>query len=149
MTKYTPKFEDTSLPEDDEDYLEDGSPRFIAVGFRDWKSRAKKCKRKKQVFRIRLYGNPKCLLYCPVHWLLKHWSDRDKLEGPILEKVTGDTFQSQQTILRGPGLRTILGTACVKLQCSRHIDVAWADLFVIKNVGYWCSLDRAVLPRCN
>jgi hypothetical protein len=47
------------------------------------------------VFRIRLYGNPKCLLYCPVHWLLKHWSDRDKLEAPILEKITEDTFQSQ------------------------------------------------------
>jgi hypothetical protein len=98
-------------------YLEDGSPRFIAVGFGDWKSRAKKCKRKKQIFRILLYGNPKSLLYCPVHWLLKHWwSDRDKLEGPILEKITEDTFQSQlKMFFRGPGSRSVLGTACVEL----------------------------------
>jgi hypothetical protein len=93
------------IPEDEEDYLEDGSPRFIAVGFRDWKSLAKKCKRKKQVFRIRLYGNPKCLLYCPVHWHLKHWSDRDKLEGPILEIINEDTFLlDRQPVTPKPGV---------------------------------------------
>jgi hypothetical protein len=143
-TKYTPLMTNTSLPEEAQDYLEDGSPRYVTVGMTGWKGRTKKCKRHKRIYYIRIYGNPKNLRYCVVHWVTKHWEVERQCTGtfptgPIIRKLTERSFQSQlRKVFENAGLahcssHTLRRTAA---QWARRCQ---ADLFVIKNVGRWVS----------
>jgi hypothetical protein len=53
VTDYTPEFEDCQLPTEAKNYCEDGMPKFIILGMRDWKSRSPKCIRQQEVYKLR------------------------------------------------------------------------------------------------
>jgi hypothetical protein len=147
-TKHCPKIEDSYLPKDDDDYLDDGCPRFIVIGYRDWKSRNKKCKRKHPVYRVRLYSNPKCNLYCPVHWLLEHWKlcfGHKEMQGPLLKKLSEDQFRKQlSNVFERAGIGDCSGHS-LRRTAAQWARRCGADLYVIKNVGRWSSLDNLEL----
>jgi hypothetical protein len=148
VTTYLPKLEDCEMPRDDEDYYDDGLPRCIVAGFRDWKSRSKKCKSKHPVYKIRLYGNPKGFKYCPLHWIFEHWSRQASpdLGGPITKSMSEDWYNKRlkEVFQNTAGLENCTGHS-IRRTAAQWARRCGADLFVIKNVGRWASLDNLAL----
>lgn len=68
MTEYAPTLEDISLPAAAEMWDTDGLPKYINVGWRDWKSRKKSSKNK--LYNIMLWRNHLDPRFCPVTWLM-------------------------------------------------------------------------------
>ena len=112
--KYCPLYADCSYPTSPEDWLEDGTPAWIDLTRTDWKSRPKN--HKKAPYHIRIYHNPKNLRFCPVTWLLQHWSLRSEAE---LDTVGAAIFQKSTKTQYSSALK-VLFTAIGKSHYSTH-----------------------------
>jgi integrase len=146
VTDYTPEFEDCQLPTEAKNYCEDGMPKFIILGMRDWKSRSPKCIRQQEVYKLRLQMNPLSLDYCPVHWITLHWELRARkgkqLTGPIIKKLQDKTFKKNlKKLFVVAGIPSCSGHS-IRRTAAQWARRSGADLFTILNVGRWTSLEN-------
>jgi hypothetical protein len=149
LGEYCPLIEDCEFPYDIANYREDGLPLYIILGWKDWKGRPKK--HKKRRYRIRLCSNPQDLRYCPVFWLFRLWklqSDKPGFslaefkKGPILPKETPKTYRKNLKILF-----ELAGVPHFSSHSFRRSGAQWAtrcglDCHFIKDIGRWADLSQ-------
>ena len=138
--QYCPTIADCSFPVLAQDVLADGTPAYIELIWYNWKWRPKKYR--KAPYKIRLHANPIDQNYCPVHWLMLHWSLRGDYEGtePILESLTAKTYQSHVSeIFLLCGLNG--SSHSVRRMAAQWASRCGADMSVVRDVGRWSSLE--------
>ena len=86
VSEYCPYFEDVSLPTDSEAYDPDGLPKYIEIGFRDWKHRKPRSVQRGP-FKMIVYRNYLGSKYCLLFWLLQLFRSGHIQKGPIFRPL--------------------------------------------------------------
>jgi hypothetical protein len=138
LTTYCPKIEDTLLPEAHE-WDEDGVPRWIELGFLNWKSRTKKNRNKR--YGIRLHRNYLDSRFCPVFWLLLYLQYTGKTKGKLFDASISSYSHNITYMLRV--FMLVPGSP----HSIRRSGAQWAgrcgDLGIAtRNAGRWKTFDN-------
>jgi hypothetical protein len=150
VTDYCPKLENIKLPDDPMDFTPDGMPRFLQVTFDDWKGRPAWSKTQQPKYRVRLYGNPKNLSFCPIHWLFKHWSLRKKdgnplTSGPMVEHVSSkNNMADLKKLFRAAGMGDC-SSHSFRRSAAQWARRSGADIVVIRNIARWVGYSNLFL----
>jgi hypothetical protein len=124
-----------------DEWTEDGIPSWIELTWTGWKGRP--ASQKKAPYLIRLYHNPKSLCFCPVHWVLTHWSMRDDLGNDgaaIFEKMSADTYQKNVVLLFNAAGFQGCSSHSVRRSAAQWAGRCGANVNTIKNIGRWLCL---------
>lgn len=92
VTSNCPTVEDTHLPEAESQWDEDGLPKWIETGLRDWKTRTP-CHKGKR-YAMRIYRNYLDSRFCPVTWLLISLHYSGITSGPLFQTNSADSEPS-------------------------------------------------------
>ncbi len=132
------------------DFTPDGMPRFLQVSFDDWKGRPAWSKTQQPKYRVRLYGNPKNLSFCPIHWIFKHWSLRKKngdplTSGPMLEHVSSaNNMVDLKKLFRAAGMGDC-SSHSFRRSAAQWARRSGADIVVIRNIARWVGYSNLFL----
>ena len=126
------------FPEHENDYLPDGTPRYVTVIMTHWKSRPKWHKEQIPEYRLRIYANHVDSRFCPLTWLFIHWDTENLSTGPIVASSSESTYRT--SIKK---LFEYCGFECTS-HSLRRSAAQWArrcgaDWTTIRNVGRWVS----------
>jgi len=139
--EYCPLNDSVHFPTAESGYFRDGSPKWIGVSFTNWKKR--QADKVGQPYIIRICANPKDTRFCPVHWLMEHWSLRKAKHAaadmPILSPLQARTWQQ-----RVAKIFAVVGLYCTS-HSLRRTAAQWAarcgaPMYIVKNVGRWATI---------
>ena len=129
-------------------FMADGTPLWIQVDWTHWKGRKKG---QRGAYPIKIHANPKNTRFCPVHWLLEHWSLRNDNDGskdgtaPILDKIGSETWREWlKQLFLSVGLHSY-SSHSLRRSAAMWASRCGATLYVIKNVGRWETVEQMLL----
>ena len=143
VSEYCPENWSVAFPSNEAHYTLDGMPLWIEVKWLDWKGR--NLAKNSEPYSIRVIANPKDLRFCPVHWLIEHWSLRGRAEhdehSTIVAKISSENWRKKLT-----RLFKIIGrdgsSHSLRRAAAQWAARCGAGLNVIKNVGRWESTEH-------
>jgi hypothetical protein len=141
---YCPKFSTCSTPTNPDDWTEDGMPSWIELTWTCWKARP--ANQKREPYLIRLHHNPKHLQYCPVHWLIAHWTlrddDLDNANAPMFTRLGSIQYQKALSdLFKEAGQHCeACSSHSVRRSAAQWAGRCGADVCTIKNIGRWICL---------
>jgi hypothetical protein len=102
VCEFCPLIENIRFPKRAKDYDADGMPKFIEIGFHDWKARQSKYKG--QLYYVFLRRNYLDQRVCPVFWLLCYLRYDGRTTGPIFVRKSQTFCKMVKRLFRMSGL---------------------------------------------
>ena len=94
VTENCPLIEKLKFPEHENNYLPDGTPRFVTVILTHWKSRPDWHKLQIPEYKLRIYANHVDSRFCPITWSFIHWELKNISSGPIVSATSETSYRT-------------------------------------------------------